>query len=313
MVAGDGDLLVLGVAVERDKLHAVKQRAGDRVEHVGRGQEDHVGQVQVHVQVVVAERVVLRRVQHLEQRGRRVAPVVRADLVDLVQQHDGVHRPRLADGPDDAAGQRADVGAPVAADLRLVPHAAERDPDELPVHGASDGLTERGLAHARRADQGEHGPGATAADDAKALVAPALADGQVLDDALLDVVQAGVVLIQHPARAGDVVGVLGPLVPRDVEDRVEPGADPAGLRRRVGGALQLVDFLEGRFADLLRQVGGLDAGPVVVFLGSGTTAGELVQLLADGGELLAQQELLLLLLHALGDVLADRLGDIQLG
>jgi hypothetical protein len=30
------------------------------------------------------------------------------------------------------------------------------------------------------------------------------------DDALLDVVQTGVVLVQDPPRAGDVVGVLGP-------------------------------------------------------------------------------------------------------
>ncbi len=68
------DLLVLGVAVELDQLHPVEQRAGDRVEHVRRGQEHHVGQVELDLEVVVAERVVLRRVEHLEQRrprGRR--------------------------------------------------------------------------------------------------------------------------------------------------------------------------------------------------------------------------------------------------
>ena len=41
-------------------------------------------------------------------------------------------------GPDDAAGQRADVGAPVTADLGLVPDAAERDPGELAAHGPGD-------------------------------------------------------------------------------------------------------------------------------------------------------------------------------
>ena len=141
--------------------------------------------------------MVLRRVEHFEQRRRRVAPVVGADLVDLVQQHDGVHRACLADGPDDAAGQRADVGAPVAADLRLVPHAAERDPDELAVHGAGDGLAERGLATPGGPTRASTAPERAAADDAEALVGAALADGQVLDDALLDVVQAGVVLVQH--------------------------------------------------------------------------------------------------------------------
>ena len=89
VVAGDGDLLVLGVAVEPDDLHAVEQRAGDGLEHVGGGEEQHVGQVEVDLEVVVAERVVLRRVEHLEQRRRRVAPPVGAELVDLVEQTTG--------------------------------------------------------------------------------------------------------------------------------------------------------------------------------------------------------------------------------
>jgi hypothetical protein len=92
-----------------------------------------------------------------------------------------------------------------------------------------DGLAERRLADAGRADQSEHSAGAAPADDPEAPVRAALAHGQVLDDALLDVVQPGVVLVQDPPRIGDVVGILGPLVPRDLEDGVQPGADPAGL------------------------------------------------------------------------------------
>ena len=111
--------------------------------HVRRGQEQHVGQVEVDFEVVIAEGVVLRRVQHLEQGRRRVAAVVGADLVDLVQQHDRVHRAGLGDGPDDAAGQRADVGAPVTADLGLVADATESDPDELrPSARATDSPSE---------------------------------------------------------------------------------------------------------------------------------------------------------------------------
>ena len=58
-------------------------------------------------------------------------------------------------GLDDAAGQRADVGAPVAADLGLVADAAERDADELAPERARDRLAERGLADAGRADEAE--------------------------------------------------------------------------------------------------------------------------------------------------------------
>ena len=113
-------------------------------------------------------------------------------------------------------------------------------------------------------------------------------------------------------RAGDVVGVLGPLVPRDVEDGVQPGTDPAGLGRRVGSAFELVDFLQRGVPDRLRQVRRLHPGPVVVFLG-GRVAVQVGEFLPDRGELLAQQEFPLLLLHALRDVLADGFGDVELG
>ena len=142
VVAGDGHLVVLGVAVDLHQFHAVQQGRRDVLDHVGGRQEHHVGQVQILVQVVVAERVVLRRIQHLQQGRRRVAAIVRADLVDLVEQHHRVHRTGLADRPDDAAGQRPDVGAPVPTDLRLVAHAAQGDANELAAQRPSDALTQ---------------------------------------------------------------------------------------------------------------------------------------------------------------------------
>ena len=65
-----------------------------------------------------------------------------AELVDLVEHHHRVPCPGAADALDDVAGQRADIGAAVTADLGLVMDAAERDADELPSHGAGDGLAE---------------------------------------------------------------------------------------------------------------------------------------------------------------------------
>src|SRR5262249_33933002 len=101
----------------------------------------------------IRERVVLRGVEDLEQRRRRIALVRDAELVDLVEQEDGVLRTRLLHALDDAARQRADVGAPVAADVRLVTRAAERDPHVLAAHRPRDRLRDRGLADARRAGE----------------------------------------------------------------------------------------------------------------------------------------------------------------
>ena len=79
----------------------------------------------------------------------------------------------------------------MSANLGLVAHAAERDAHELPRHRARDRLAERRLADAGRADE---------AEDRPLHVALELADGQVLDDALLDLVEVVVILVEHPAR-----------------------------------------------------------------------------------------------------------------
>ena len=105
--------------------------------------EQHLGQVEGQVDVVVLEGVVLLRVQHLEQGRRRVAAEVRAQLVHLVEHEHRVLALRAAQALDDLAGQGADVGAAVAADLRLVAHAAQADAVELAAHGGGDRPAQR--------------------------------------------------------------------------------------------------------------------------------------------------------------------------
>ncbi len=153
VATGDRDLLLGRVAVEADDLHPVEERARDRLGHVPGREEEHLREVELDVEVVVAERVVLRGVEHLEQRRRGVAAPVGADLVDLVEHDHRVHRPGVAKRPDEPARQRADVGAAVAADLGLVADAAERHADELAAGRAGDRLADRRLAGAGRADQ----------------------------------------------------------------------------------------------------------------------------------------------------------------
>ncbi len=98
-------------------------------------------------------------------------------------------------------------------------------------------------------------------------------------------------------------------VPRQVQHGVQPGADPAALGALLAGPLELADLAQRGLAHLLGQVGGLDAGPVVIR----PVRLALAQFLADRGQLLAQQELLLRLLHALADVVGDLVVDLDLG
>ena len=86
--------------------------------------------------------MVLRRIEHLEQRRRRVAPPVAPDLVDLVEHDHGVAGASLLEGARDASGQRADIGATVTTDFRFVVDATQRDAGELATEGARHRLTE---------------------------------------------------------------------------------------------------------------------------------------------------------------------------
>src|SRR5262249_16310244 len=111
--------------------------------------------------------------------------------------------------------------APVAADLRLVAHAADRDARELAPERARDRLPERCLADTRGADE---------AEDRTADVPLQLRNGQVLDDAVLDLVEVVVVLVENAPRLLEVQVVLGRLVPGKREDPVEVRPDDAALR-----------------------------------------------------------------------------------
>ena len=66
ILSGDPDLLLIGVPGQDQDLHPVPQGPGDRVERVGRRNEEHVRQVEGHPEVVVYEGVVLGGIQHLQ-------------------------------------------------------------------------------------------------------------------------------------------------------------------------------------------------------------------------------------------------------
>src|SRR5204862_2606879 len=115
--------------------------------------------------------------------------------------------PRVAQRAHEPARKRADVRAAMAADLRLVADAAERHAHELAVERARDRLADRGLARAGRPDQREDCAALLVVRDATLL--PQLAHGQVLDDTVLDVAEAGVVGVEHLARVRRIEPLLG--------------------------------------------------------------------------------------------------------
>ncbi|MNV71991.1 hypothetical protein D3C71_1650430 [compost metagenome] len=93
----------------------------------------------------------------------------------------------------------------MALDLGFVAHAADAEAIERPAQGFGDGFADTGLAHARRADQQDNGTGNFAFVGAH---------GEEFEDAVLDVVQSGVVFIEHLARVLEVELVFPINAPR---------------------------------------------------------------------------------------------------
>ncbi len=66
---GNGKFFLFRITGKADHFHSVLKRLRNGVHHVGRADEQHMGQVVVHFKEVVVERTVLLRIQNL-QKGR---------------------------------------------------------------------------------------------------------------------------------------------------------------------------------------------------------------------------------------------------
>ena len=116
------ELLGLRIAGQLDHLEPVPQGRMHWLQPIGRRQEQHPRKIEWQIQVVIGERVVLRRIEYFQQRRRRVAAEIRAHLVQFVEHEDRVVGAGLFHPLDDASRQRPHVGPPMPSNLRLVPH-----------------------------------------------------------------------------------------------------------------------------------------------------------------------------------------------
>ena len=245
--------------------------------------------------------MVLFRVEHLEQRRRRVAPEVHRHLVDFVEQEDRVHRAGLLHHLDDLAGEGADVGAAVAADFGLVAHAAERQADELAVHRAGDRLGERGLADSGRSGEGE---------DGRLRLLDQRAHGEELEDALLDLLEPVVVLVEDLLGALEVAALARLLVPGHRDQPVEVVARDRRFGRHRRHRFQALELLDRLFLDVLRHLRLFDLLLQLVDLVALLVLA--AQFLLDRLHLLVEVVLLLRLLHLLLHARLDAAIDLEL-
>ena len=252
---------------------------------------------------MIAEGAVLLAVKRFEQCGGRVAPVVRAELIDLVEHEHGIPGAGLLNAGDDAPRHRADIGLPVAADLRFVVHAAEGDAGAFPVRCAGTAHGDARFADARRPYETEH----PALD-----LRGELPYGKILQYTVLDLRKTVVILIQNLFRVGDIGDVLRPLVPRKLKADVKIGPQHRAFRRPERLLGETGELLEKLFLDLRIESEIKDLPAVFVKI---VRFGRFPQLLLDHAHLLAQEIVLLIFRHALRrrglEILLD-IHDLQL-
>src|SRR4029078_10702509 len=126
-------------------------------------------------------------IEHLEERRRRITTVVGAQLVDFIEQDDGIDDLRASHRLNDATRHRSDVRSPVPTNLCVVANAAERHAHKLPSECAGDGASERRFADARRSDETENWT-FHALDERQ--------DADVVEDAILHFLEAVVIFIE---------------------------------------------------------------------------------------------------------------------
>ena len=245
VLSGDLQLFLVGIAGQLNDLHTVQQRARDRVQRIGSGDEHDAAEIHGNLQKVVTEGVVLLAVEDLQQCRSRVAPHVAGQLVDLIQHQQRVHGAGAGQRVDNTAGHGADIRLAVTADIRLVPHTAQRQAGQLAVHGLGHGDGNGGLSHTGRAYQTE---------DLSLGAGVDLLHGDKLQNPLLDLLKAKVVTVQNGAGFRHVGPVLGGLVPRDLQTYVQIVADHRRFRAAIGLLGQTIHFFHQLFVDFLGQL-----------------------------------------------------------
>ena len=136
---------------------------------------------------MVCKGTVLFGIQDLQQGAGRISVIGDAQFIHFIQDHDRIGSAALLDAVHDPAGHGADIGPPVAADIRFIPDAAQADPDIFTLQGPGNTLADAGLAGTGRSHKKQDGTG---------LLAAQVHDRDLLDDPLPDLLQSEMIFFQ---------------------------------------------------------------------------------------------------------------------
>src|ERR1044071_6290351 len=93
---------------------------------------------------------ILRGIEDLQQRSRRVALKTSAELVDFIQHEDGISTTGLPYSLNNITGEGADIGTPMPPNVRLIVDPTKTLSHKLAVHGPGDALSKGSFSDSGR-------------------------------------------------------------------------------------------------------------------------------------------------------------------
>ena len=170
---------------------------------------------------MISERVVLFGIQNLEQSGCRIATIIRAQLVDLVQHHYRIIDARAPDRLNNPPRHRADVSTPMPAQFGFIANTSEAQPLEVATHGAGNRSAQRGLANAGRPDETE---------DWTLGIGAQFPYRQKFQNSLFYIFEAVVIFVQNFSRLVEIKPIFRRLFPRQLQDKIQIRANDVVIR-----------------------------------------------------------------------------------
>src|SRR5260363_35722 len=161
---------------------------------------------------MVGKSMVLFRVKDFEQCRSGIASEIHAHFVYLIQQKKRIAHARLGKVLEDFARHLTNIGTPVTADFRLVPHPPQCDAYEFPARCARNGLSEGCFSHPWRPNQ---------AEDRRFYFSNPLLHRKIFKDAFLDFLQSVMIFVQRRLRIGQIMIGFAFLAPRQTDHRID--------------------------------------------------------------------------------------------
>ena len=233
------------IRTQFDNLHTIQQWARNCIQCIGSGNKHDLRKIIGNLQIMIPIGLVLLGIQYFQQSRTGIAPIIGAHFIDLVQQEQWVAALCLGQRCDHPTGHRTDIGLPMTADIRFIPHATQRNPSHISIQRSCDGICHRSLTYTGRAYQTK---------DLRRHLGCKLTNRNGFQNALFHFFHSVVIPVKNALRCSNVDPLLGLLVPGKLQNRIQIVTDHGCFRRAKGLLSQPIQIPQDLFLRVLGKI-----------------------------------------------------------